>query len=64
MQAQGDLLEDDATSKPLEVTEDQLAEIEPSEFRLSSTVPLVRSGLRAIVEDDVTKAFDAEGKLV
>ncbi|XP_055327505.1 glycerol-3-phosphate acyltransferase 4-like [Paramacrobiotus metropolitanus] len=57
LQARADLLEDDAATKPLQV---EVEEMEPSQFKLSSTFTLLRSGLRAIVEDDVTKAFDAE----
>lgn len=58
LQAGTDVLEDDTTARPLEVEPE---EIEPSEYKLSSIFVLVRNGLRAIVDDEVTKAFDAEG---
>ena len=55
------LADDEVQYKPLEVEVD--GNVQPTDFKLKNVLPLIRSGIKDIVEDEVTKAFDAEGVL-
>ncbi|OQV25367.1 Glycerol-3-phosphate acyltransferase 4 [Hypsibius exemplaris] len=61
MAAEEKVLEDDEVyHKPLEV-ELKYKTTPPSDFKLQNVLPLIQTAMKDIVEDEVTKAFDAEG---
>ncbi|GAV01905.1 hypothetical protein RvY_12541 [Ramazzottius varieornatus] len=54
------VLESDEEEKPFDVPFIDLPPVTPGDFRLNSIFPVVMSGMKDIIEDEVTKAFDAE----
>lgn len=54
------VLESDEEEKPFEVEFNDVTPGTPGNFKLNSIFPLVMSGMKDIIEDEVTKAFDAE----